>query len=494
MILIVDDKPENIFSLKKILELNKFEVDSALSGEEALKKILKKTYALIILDVQMPGMDGFEVAETISGYSKSKDIPIIFLSAVNTDKKFITKGYASGGMDYITKPVDPDILLLKVKTFYRLSEQTRELNDIQKILREEIEFRKQAQSELKERVSELRSILESIPQIAFTARNNGNIEFVNQQWFEYSTDEEVFPENYLENGPIQESWVQTISSGLPLEMEVRLKKLNEEKFHYHLLRVVPVKESDHIVKWVGTFTDIEEQKQIEKRKDEFLSIASHELKTPLTSIKAYMQLLDRSFKESSANQESKKYLERTQIQLEKLHNLIADLLDISKIESGNLQFNKKDFDFETLLKNSLDIIRQTNPEYNIIKTNINTATIFGDDIRIEQVIINYLNNAIKYSPDSKNIKISTIINENNELVFSVKDEGVGVPEAKQKDIFKKFYRVEENSHRFQGLGIGLYICSEIIRRHNGTVGVKSKPSKGSEFYFTLPINTVDINS
>lgn len=487
MILIVDDKPENIFSLKKILELNKFGVDSALSGEEALKKILKKTYALIILDVQMPGMDGFEVAEAISGYSKSKDIPIIFLSAVNTDKKFITKGYASGGMDYVTKPVDPDILLLKVKTFYRLSEQTRELNEIQKVLREEIEFRKQAQSELKERISELRSILESIPQIAFTARNNGNIEFVNQQWFEYSNDEEVFPENYLENGSIQESWKKTISSGLPLEMEVKLRKLNDEKFHYHLLRVVPVTENDHIVKWVGTFTDIEDQKQIEKRKDEFLSIASHELKTPLTSIKAYMQLLARTFKENTVNQDSKKYLERTQIQLEKLNNLIADLLDISKIESGNLQFNKKEFDFENLLKNSLDIIKQTNPEYNIVKTNINTATIYGDDIRIEQVIINYLNNAIKYSPDSKNIKISTVINNNNELVFSVKDEGVGVPEAKQKDIFKKFYRVEENSHRFQGLGIGLYICSEIIRRHNGTVGVKSKPSKGSEFYFTLPV-------
>jgi len=99
MILIVDDNPENIYSLKKVLELNNFDVDTAFSGEEALKKILKNSYVLIILDVQMPGMDGFEVAETISGYSKTKDIPIIFLSAVNTDKRFITKGYASGGID-----------------------------------------------------------------------------------------------------------------------------------------------------------------------------------------------------------------------------------------------------------------------------------------------------------------------------------------------------------------------------------------------------------
>src|SRR5215203_2108252 len=119
MILIVDDKPENLFSLKSILEINSFRVDTALSGEEALRKILKKNYSLIILDVQMPGMDGFEVAEAILGMNRTKDTPVIFLSAVNTHKKFITKGFESGGIDYITKPVDPDILILKVRTFSR---------------------------------------------------------------------------------------------------------------------------------------------------------------------------------------------------------------------------------------------------------------------------------------------------------------------------------------------------------------------------------------
>lgn len=148
MILIVDDRKENILSLKTILELHKFEVDTADSGEEALKKILKQEYELIILDVQMPGMDGFEVAEAISGYSKSKDIPIIFLTAVSIDKRFIQKGYQSGGIDYVTKPFDPDILLLKVKTFSRLHEQNKKLHDIQQELRHEIEFRKDAEQQL----------------------------------------------------------------------------------------------------------------------------------------------------------------------------------------------------------------------------------------------------------------------------------------------------------------------------------------------------------
>lgn len=154
MILIVDDKQENIFSLKTLLEINKFSVDTALSGEEALRKVLKNTYALVILDVQMPDMDGFEVAEAISGNKKTQDTPIIFLSAVNTEKKFITKGYTSGGIDYLVKPFDPDILLLKVHTFCRLFEQTQELNRIQKSLKEEIEERKKIESELERRVYE----------------------------------------------------------------------------------------------------------------------------------------------------------------------------------------------------------------------------------------------------------------------------------------------------------------------------------------------------
>lgn len=145
MVLIVDDNPDNLFALKSLLEVHKFQVETAASGEEALKLILKKDYALIILDVQMPGMDGFEVAEAISGYSKSKDIPIIFLSAVNTEKAFISKGYVSGGVDYMTKPFDSDILILKVKTLYRLSQQTTQLKVIRQSLEEEIETRKKAE-------------------------------------------------------------------------------------------------------------------------------------------------------------------------------------------------------------------------------------------------------------------------------------------------------------------------------------------------------------
>ncbi|HEY1113654.1 MAG TPA: response regulator [Chitinophagaceae bacterium] len=169
MILIVDDKPENLFSLKTLLEINRYETDTAPSGEEALKKILKNDYSLIILDVQMPGMDGYEVAETITGYSKTKDIPIIFLSAVHIDKRFITKGFASGGVDYITKPFDPDVLLLKVKTFCRLHAQTRELNRIKATLEQKVEERTR---ELREMNKALEASNAELQQYAFLASHD----------------------------------------------------------------------------------------------------------------------------------------------------------------------------------------------------------------------------------------------------------------------------------------------------------------------------------
>ncbi|MCG9791379.1 sensor histidine kinase [Flavobacterium algicola] len=153
MILIVDDIRANILALKKILELHNLEVDTAESGDEALKKILKNDYFLIIMDVQMPGMDGFEVAEILAGSKRTKDIPVIFLSAVNKQKKFIFKGYERGGVDYITKPVDSDLLILRVKTFLKIYHQQNELKSVRDLLSKEVEIRKEAQDTLEIKVA-----------------------------------------------------------------------------------------------------------------------------------------------------------------------------------------------------------------------------------------------------------------------------------------------------------------------------------------------------
>lgn len=487
MILIVDDKQENIYSLKKLLESKGFNVDTALSGEEGLKKVLNTDYALIILDVQMPSMDGFEVAETLSGFNKTKDIPIIFLSAVNTNNQFINKGYESGGIDYVVKPFDPEILLLKVNNFVRLYQQTKELQNTQHALRAEIDIRKKVQSELKERVEELQNTLEALPLIAFTANETGEIEFVNHNWFKYALTADEFPQTFEDKIDIQKEWRKTIKKKESLELEVRIKELDSQYYKYHLLRIVPISENQKITKWIGTFTDIEDQKQIEKKKDEFLSITSHELKTPLTSVKAYIQLLSRSLKDHESDQ-VKNYIEKAQLQVGKLNELISDLLDVSKIESGELKLNKQPFDAKSLIESALETIQQTHEDFDIeVVGNEASLMVNGDESRIEQVLINYLTNALKYSLNHKSVRISREIAGNN-LIIRVRDNGIGIPLEKQRLIFSKFYRVEESSLKFQGLGIGLYICAEIIKKHNGDVGVSSSTDSGSEFYFSIPIN------
>lgn len=488
MILIVDDNKNNIYSLKKLLESQDFKIDTAESGEEALKKALKNQYSLIILDVQMPGMDGFEVAENFAGYSKTKDIPIIFLSAVNTEKQFITKGYESGGIDYVTKPIDPEILLLKVKTFYNLQENNLALKKNHQSLEMEVKGRRESQVVMKSEIDHFHLMLEALPQIAFTLDHNGHVTFVNARWFDYSTDSTVFPETHVDDKDIRKEFERSQKKQAPLELEIRIREVRSGDYKYHLLRMTPVFDNDKIKNWVGTFTDIDAQKKMEKEKDEFLSIASHELKTPLTSIKAYVQLMDRKLNFQPESSE-KAYMSKVLGQIEKLNSLITDLLDVSKIENGKLKINKKPTNLENVIQNSVDAIVQTyEGKVKIDRHGQKPDLLIPlDEIRIEQVITNFLSNAIKYAPDSQQVIVSTFTDDENVRV-SVTDFGIGIPDYKQPLVFQKFYRVEESSVQFQGLGIGLFICAEIIAQHDGTIGVSSEPGEGSTFYFTLPLN------
>lgn len=226
MILIVDDKPENLFSLKTLLQLNLYDVDTASSGEEALKKILRTEYELIILDVQMPGMDGYEVAEIITGYSKSKDIPIIFLSAVNIDKRFIAKGYTSGGVDYVTKPFDPDLLLLKIKTFSRLYRQTKELNDIKNNLEQKVEERT---AELKQANNNLEASNAELQQYAFIASHD-----LQEPLRKIITFTRIIEERFLRSIPEAQEYMDKIISS-----SVRMRTLINDLLNYSRISVEP---------------------------------------------------------------------------------------------------------------------------------------------------------------------------------------------------------------------------------------------------------------
>lgn len=503
MILIVDDKPENILSLKSILELNAFETDVALSGEEALKKVLKNEYALIILDVQMPGMDGFEVAEAISGLNKTKDIPIIFLSAVSTHKRFITKGFESGAVDYLTKPVDPDILILKVRNFYKLYEKTHAL--------------KEAEKALTATVNELHSILEALPQIAFTANAKGDIEFVNQHWYEYSDAKEKFPQTHPDDEPLEQLWKAQLKKLEQIELEVCIKPVHGDSYPYHLLRATPIKVGGKLTKWVGSFTNINEQKLanelLEKKVAErthdlrlankelelsnndlqqFASVASHDLKEPLRKIQFYANMIhDRA----ELTEPITTYLNKIIVSSERMSNLISDLLSFTRLSAANI-FQLSDVN---------EIINEILSDLELIITE-KRATIQVDTIPqlevvpglLRQLFFNLIGNALKFSKrdESPIINIyAELINEiciNNETIkgnycqIFVDDNGIGFDEKYTAKIFTLFQRLNTRE-QYEGTGIGLTIAKKIVDKHNGLITAKSTPNKGATFIITLPL-------
>jgi signal transduction histidine kinase len=260
-------------------------------------------------------------------------------------------------------------------------------------------------------------------------------------------------------------------------------------YRWFLTRVYPVKNNEgKVIQWIGTNTDIDDQKKALEQKDEFISIASHELKTPVTSLKGFTQILQMTF-EKEGNKTAVNLLSKMDKQVDKLTNLIVDLLDATKIENGQIKFNLEVFDFNNLVKEIAEEMRRTTITHEIIVEESNNANINGDRNRIGQVITNFISNAIKYSPDSSKIIITTTCQEQN-VKLCVKDFGIGIAAEKQSNIFDRFFRVTGGGQEtFPGLGLGLFISKEIIKRHNGKIYVESAEGKGSTFCIELPVST-----
>lgn len=226
----------------------------------------------------------------------------------------------------------------------------------------------------------------------------------------------------------------------------------------------------------------EEVVSLSTRKDEFIAMASHELNSPLTSVKGYLQLLNKKNRDATC----RSFIDISMKQVVKLQKLVSDLLDVSKIKAEKLQIEKDRFDCKALLEDIVKTYIQdiTNHSFNL-ESNCQEAFVVADKLRIEQVVVNLLSNAVKYSPKSTMVSI-ILEKQTTDLIIKVADQGIGLREEELTKVFGRFYRAEERG--IAGLGLGLYICSEIVRRHGGEIGVKSKYGIGSEFYFTLPLD------
>jgi PAS domain S-box-containing protein len=240
---------------------------------------------------------------------------------------------------------------------------------------------------------------------------------------------------------------------------------------------------------VSNFSDITERVNREKNREDFVSIASHELKTPLTSLKAYTQVLESRFKEHS-DTTTYHLVAKIEHHVNRVINMVTDLLDVTIIQEGNLNLRYSPFNFNTLIAEIAEILQATTTRHQI-KMDLHTGiTISADRGRVSQVITNLISNAIKYSPNANEVLVSSRT-EGSQVIFTVADQGIGIPKNSIDKIFDRFYRVEGAKTSFQGLGLGLFICMQIIEQHGGTIGVNSEENKGSEFWFSLPIEQND---
>jgi two-component system, OmpR family, phosphate regulon sensor histidine kinase PhoR len=339
-----------------------------------------------------------------------------------------------------------------------------------------------------------RFLADNIPVMVWTTRPDGTPDYFNKQWYEYTglnfDQSKTSPETVLHPDDmivVREAWQVAIEQGCTFEVEYRIKRGSDGVYRWHLGKGEAFRDEDgHIVAWFGTSTDIEDQKKEIERKDEFISVASHELKTPLTSLKGYLQLMN---SQEHLPDDTKLFISKGNISINKLQQLINDLLDVSKIKAGKLEFDKNTTDLSALIKLCVENSGYMYPSYNIRAKLQDNILVVGNAERLEQVVMNLVNNAVKYSPDNNEIAVCAE-RDGDFAKVSVVDHGMGLSRGDQQRIFERFYRSEQNKFIASGLGMGLYICSEIIKEHNGYMAVSSTIREGSVFSFSIPLYTL----
>lgn len=385
-ILLVDDLHGNLLALDGLLRRDDVEIFKAKSGTEALEFMISHEFALALIDVQMPGMSGFELAELMRGAKKTKNIPIIFVTATAKDQSFSFKGYESGAVDFLLKPLDTHAVKSKVSIFIDLYQQ-------KKALKTQLEKITQNQREQEELLTELKK------------------------------------------------------TQAELEQAVQMR-------------------------------------------DEFMSIASHELKTPLTSLKLQSQMRQRNLQKGNANafteERLTKMFDSDEKQIQRINHLIDDMLDISRISSGKLSMNFERVDLCELVR---DLVERMSEQFITAECAITvdlcqTAVGIWDRFRIEQVVTNLLTNAMRYG-SGKPIHIQvTAYNGNARL--TVRDHGRGIAKENHERIFQRFERAI-SGREISGLGLGLYIVKQILEVHQGSIQIESELGQGATFIVDLPL-------
>lgn len=403
------------------------------------------------------------------------------------------------GRSYVAKEDRVDLVVDGVlQTFYynfsykALRNQYGEIYAIMNVAMNVTELVR-ARENLRLQSEEYSTLAEAMPQMVWTATAEGKIIYANNNMCTSlgSSPEDLVREYFAtlihpnDVRQLKQEWKTASLMKQDFELEFRMLEATTGKYMWFLSRAKPVIVDGVITKWVGTCTNINEFKNLSTQKDTFLGIASHELKTPLTSLKLYAQVLERMLIKSG-DEKNADLARKMDLQVVKLTSLISDLLDVTKINAGKIHLNEAYFGFDELIKETIEEQQMSTSKK--IETNlVVTGTVFADKERTAQVMTNLISNAIKYSPAADRIIVSSKMQDGN-VIFSVQDFGIGMPADKLEKVFDQYYRVaEDQKNTFPGLGLGLYIAAEIIERSNGKIWVESELNRGSTFYFSLPL-------
>jgi PAS domain S-box-containing protein len=488
-ILCVDDQESNLTALQAVLGGADRATVCVRSGSEALSRLSAEEFALILLDVQMPGMDGFETARRIRSLPGARTTPIIFLTANYPKETHEQLGYEAGAVDYLFKPLNTEVLKAKVDVFIDLFNKTR-------LLQEASERKYQ---KLVEGIRDGIVWSANLQPFQFTFVSSPAEALTGYPPSQWLTDPELlFRILHPEDRDAVQAAILAIAPGESIGIDYRLIHRSGKSVWFHTEMHVEV-EHGHAARVLRglsvNITQLKENEQVLRAavqmREDFLAIASHELRTPITPLQLQLQgfihMIETGRLEHVSDLRLKEMLEISDSQVARLSRLVGQLLDVSRIGTGRFKMEPETVDLAHLVEDVLFQLRHEieASECRVVLKLENNVRGIWDRIRIEQVLINLLTNATKYAA-AKPIEIQ-IRGDEDRARLSVQDHGMGIAIEDQKRIFERFERAVSSKH-FGGLGLGLFITKQIVEVHRGRISLESESGRGATFTVELPLN------
>jgi PAS domain S-box-containing protein len=487
-ILIVDDREENIVALEALLQRNDIKIYSTTSPNEGLKIAWENNIAIALVDVQMPDMDGFEFVEMLKSNPRTKDILVIFVTAISKETKYAVKGLGFGAVDYLYKPLDPYVTSAKVDSFIKLAraqtdikQKNEELGNFALVVKNSADIICVVDAETL-RIKSINPAVETI--LGFK-----QAEVVGKSIIDRVVDEDktafrkrlgdIIKDNL--NLAVLDYQFATFSKN-PISVECRVAYRNKTLF-FNINDVTPQKSYE-----LQLIKSKEAAEFGKKAKESFLANMSHELRTPINGIIGLTALL----RKTEVTDQQNNMLDLLEVSSQSLLGVINDVLDISKIDAGKFSIVRSSNKLVDLVQSVYRLLKFKADEEHIeffldIDPNI-PEYLMIDSLRLNQILMNLLSNAIKFTKRGHvKLKIAVLDKKSDkaQLQFTVEDTGIGIPKHRLNDIFESFEQADDDiTAKYGGTGLGLAIVKKLVQLKGGELSVNSRPGKGSVFTFT----------